>query len=276
MITYINPLNINKDTTFKHNNLSVKLSKSKNNLFSITNKNETFSFLFGFKTPNTITYNYEIYLEKIESVKNLITICQLCKDLLSGNFKINDETILKYKLSNKNKRDLQTISYLIEYWSKIYELEQILKLDFIPKKILNDTMFNINFNRLYKSLVLNEAYKLNNIKLDNLSATFERSITDNDLIKMKSISDNFKLINEEKIFLGGNPVPVFIATGIFNLTIDHVELIDSNKNHYLLFPDKNNSKTYISEKIFLKHNDANNYLCNKNSMQELALAKPLM
>ena len=276
MATYINLLNINNDVIFKYNNISVKLSKSDTNLYSITLNNENFSFLLGFKTPNTIIYTYEIHPEKIKSVKNLITICQLCKDLLSGNFKINDETILKYKLSNKNKRDLQTISYLIEYWSKIYELEQILKLNFSPKEILNDTMFDINFNRLYKSLILNEAYKLNDIKIESILATFDKIILDENLNLLYPKRDNYTFINDEQIKIGEISISVYIVKWIFNLLIDKIKLIDLEKKEYLLYPDKSNTKTYISEKIFLKHNDANNYLCNKNSMQELAHAKPLM
>lgn len=258
----MNIKDITNDINFDYNGFNVKCKKSKDNIFNIYIE-DSFVFLFKFKNEQDIIYKYNIDIDKINTVKNIIIIYKLCKELLSGQFVVENKISFKYKKTNENEKNIRSVEYMINYWEKLLELEQRLKINFNPHDIVIDKLANFTLNRLYSSIILNEPYRINNANIKTLIIQKEKLLLkeeEENLLKEKKNREC--LIQQNHLQFGGKDILVYRVISIINFSILKIEYKKeiNSQQEYLIYLNQYNDDMYLDEKIFLDEKDAYKYL----------------
>lgn len=268
---------IKDNINFIYEGLNVICKKIENDEFKIYTEGGGFTFLFKFENEQNIIYKYNININKFNAIENIIIVYRLCRELLSGQFQISDMISLKYKITNENRRNMRSVEFMISYWEKFLKLEKHLKTKFNINNIVTDKFANFTMNRLYTSVILNKPYRVNNVNIKTLTMQTEKFLSKEEQIKLLDKLQSYKLIQQDRLQLGGENIPIYIVIGVFNLLILKIEYEKeiNTRREYILYPNQYNGNMYLCEKIFLNKDDAYKYLNSTNSMKELKEAAPI-
>ena len=236
---------------------------------------EAFNFSFTIKNENTLNYSYYIHPDKAASVLEVLEICILCQGLLSGKIKYNGKIIAEYTSTTKNKRDEKSLEYLTKYWTKVYQLEKLLKCTFSPAEIIkNFEKESFNFARLERSLIDKEPYRIDDFVLNEINLTAPNEDFINKL-KDKNTHD-FGLREKELISFAGQDFKLYKIKALFSVIIKDITILktESTGIPVKMLVDCNNDDMYLSEQIFLTERESK-IAFNDENLEKLRKARPL-
>lgn len=258
-----------------HKKIHGRLKKT-GNTFEIS-IDDAFSFKFNLKSKNNIDYTFSIHPEKMDNISDVIHVLKLAKGLSSGSIFINDIKLVDFKINPIKKKDIETLSMLINYWERMEHIAKQLKkysnIVLSPKDIVENSDKDIfNFEILSRSLVDEKPYKLNNPLIDGFSLTVSNAI---DISKIEDKTPSFTFLRKETLCFAGKKFTIYITTGIFKVIIS--EIIPMQKNNddtstYYFKISSKNKKIDVSERIFLDEHLAQDYLNNEHTIEELSKA----
>lgn len=205
----------------------------------------------------SITFKCRLNGDQAVTVKDLLEGMKLYYSFLMGEFKLAGMPLSKMILDNKvDTEEEEVFKETITLWEKVHSLEQAIKVRFKPQSdIDNNSMYWIE--KLYKSIILNEPYKLY-VTINELSIQTTEVIKSEDFLSNEGLM--FYFINSEEIEVLDTRFTIHSVNAIFDFkVIDFKDKFNSNKEYILEVKPINENGIYQSFLHFFSEEEALSY-----------------
>lgn len=196
-----------------------------------------------------IKYNFNIDIERSNSIKDILDTTKLFYALLKGEFKINGVELSAYvKNKSFDKKENKAMKQTIRFWEKILEIENLVDTKFMPNfPITNADALLIE--KLYRTLVEKKPYREYGT-IDNITTSKNDSIEQQAIKGAPGIA--FQFSKDEIMELFGREVSLHTIIGIFNIKVVDIkeDKDDSNRLQFIM-EENDKKKSYISTLHFL-------------------------
>lgn len=204
---------------------------------------------------NAFSINLNVFIDNAQTIKEIVDSIKVYNAFIDGKGVLADIPINEKVQSNIAKKYNEET---LEFWEKVYELENKIGESFNPKDVDLDYDFICAFERVYQSIV-NHAPVRSNRTINTITSKWE--FTKDKVVEEslgKPIYFEFEGMASVELFKCKLDLPCIV--GIFNAILSDYKKDELNEECTLFLENESDRKTmYTSELCFLNEEELKKY-----------------